>query len=308
MDYKTTQKKNKSRVLSNEQFSVYVPTSWCPDSFPTEFSNSNNIRLTGRRPFPYPFQQHSGCLLSLCHDFHSIISTFLLFRETCNKRKARSAWTVISLSELTTVNLRESTRSEDLHSFKENIWPPQSPAARFRQRLRYKRALDSRCHLRSVLQRGNILPLAHVGSGGAQLLQPLPPLRSRGRRDKSISPGPAFKVAIAPGSQEDCTRSGKAPYTSLATAHPCKARWRPALRWGLAVLKNRSSDVQTDWIITTKFQCEKKVSAGNAGASLYGQERCWNVNPSTISHHGMWTNRPGSLGCTTVNGTRDCHV
>ena len=97
-----------------------MPPSWCSDSFPTEFSSRNNIPLTGRRPFPYPFQQHAGCLLSLRHDFHSIISTFLLFRETCNKCKVRSARTtaLISLSELTTVNLRESTQSEGLHSLK----------------------------------------------------------------------------------------------------------------------------------------------------------------------------------------------
>lgn len=97
-----------------------MPPSWCPDSFLTEFYSRSNIPLTGRRPFPYPFQQRTGHLLSLRHDFHSIISTFLLFRETCNKWKARSAWTMalISLGELTTLNLRESTQNEDLHSFK----------------------------------------------------------------------------------------------------------------------------------------------------------------------------------------------
>lgn len=118
--------KRKTRAGSsqtNSSLFAQVPTSWFPDSSSTEFSSRNNIPLTGRRPFPYPFQQHSGCLLSLHHAFHSIISTFLFFREICNKCKATSARTTahVSLRELTTVNLRECTQSEDLRSFKKYI-------------------------------------------------------------------------------------------------------------------------------------------------------------------------------------------
>lgn len=121
MDCKTTQKENKSRALSSKQFFVCLsaPIS-VPWLLPPEFSSRNNVPLTGRRLFPYPLQQQAGCLLSLHHNFHSTISTYLLFRETCRKCKTRSAETtaLIFLSEPTTlVNLRESIQSEGLHNF-----------------------------------------------------------------------------------------------------------------------------------------------------------------------------------------------
>lgn len=105
----------------------------------------------------------------------AITSTPLSLLSCClgkrNKHKTGSAQTtaLISLNELTTANLRKSTQSESLHSLKKKnklIWPPQSPAVNFRQVSWYKRVLDSHCCLKSVLQRGNVLPLVHRGWGG----------------------------------------------------------------------------------------------------------------------------------------------
>lgn len=171
-----------------------MPPAWRPDSFPTEFP-AETIPLWQAEGclFPYPFQQHAGCLLSLCHDFHSIISTFLLFRETCKNCKARSAWTtaLISLSELTTVSLRESTQSEGLHRFKQMHLTTSKSTCTLQTTLAVQ-VLDSHCWLRSVLQRGNILPPAHVGCGGAQLLQPLPSLPSKGEMMQEHLACPCF--------------------------------------------------------------------------------------------------------------------
>jgi len=85
--------------------------------------------------------------------------------------------------------------------------------------------LDSHCHLRSVLQGGNIVSPAHVGRGGHVFSSHTSFLHSR----QTGQDVPAFKAVIAPSSGADCTRPGKVPYTSLTATQPCKARWRLAL-------------------------------------------------------------------------------